>query len=56
MRRLKAIVYGIGVIGKLATKYMVEGGIDIVGAIDVNPEIVGKDLGEVVGLGRPLHL
>ena len=56
MRRIKAIVYGAGVIGRLATKYMVEKGIDIVGAIDVNPAVVGKDLGEVAGLGRPLNV
>ena len=56
MRRIKAIVYGVGVIGRLATKYMVEEGVDIVGAIDVNPEVAGKDLGEVAGLGRPLNV
>jgi len=56
MRRIKAIVYGVGVIGRLATKYMVEGGVDIVGAIDVNPEVADKDLGEVAGLGRPLNV
>ncbi len=54
MRRIKGIVYGVGTIGKLTTKYMSAKGIDIVGAIDINPEIVGKDLGEVAGLGRHL--
>ena len=52
-RKIKAIVYGVGTIGKIATRYMMEKGIEIVGAIDLSPVIVGKDLGEVAGLGRP---
>jgi len=54
--RIKAIVYGVGSIGKLMTKHMVRKGVDIVGAIDVNPDIVGQDLGEVADLGRPLNV
>jgi len=56
MKKIKAIVYGVGAIGKLVTKYMVDNGIDIVGAIDINPDLVGKDLGEVAGLGRHLNV
>jgi 4-hydroxy-tetrahydrodipicolinate reductase len=56
MRKIRAIVYGVGAIGKLTTRFMVEKCVDIVGAIDVNLEIVGKDLGEVAGLGRPLNV
>jgi 4-hydroxy-tetrahydrodipicolinate reductase len=54
--KIKGIVYGIGTIGKLTTKYMSDKGIEIVGAIDTNPEIVGKDLGEVAGLDRDLGI
>jgi hypothetical protein len=53
---LKGIVYGVGVIGKLVSRYMAEKGVDIVGAIDVNPDLVGKDLGEVAGLNRKLNV
>ncbi len=56
MRKIKAIVYGVGGLNKLITKYMVEKGIDIVGAIDVNPDLIGKDLGEVAGLNRNLNV
>jgi len=56
MRRIKAIVYGVGAMGKLITRYMVEKGVNIVGAIDIAPDIVGKDLGEVAGLGYPLNV
>jgi len=56
MRRIKAIVYGVGTMGRIITRCMVEKGVDVVGAIDVTPAIVGKDLGEVAGLGRPLNV
>ena len=50
MKTVKIVSYGVGVIGKrLATYLLTKEGVDIVGAIDVNPAIVGKDLGEVLG-------
>jgi hypothetical protein len=50
LKTIKIVSYGIGVIGKrLATHLLTKEGIEIVGAIDVNPAIVGKDLGEVLG-------
>ena len=50
MKNVKVVSYGIGVIGKrLATYLLTKEGIEIVGAIDINPAIVGKDLGEVLG-------
>ena len=52
MRIVKAIVYGMGTQGKLISKYMLEKGVDIVGAIDTNPDIINKDLGEIAGLGH----
>lgn len=55
MRRIKAIVYGVGEMGRLMTKLMVEKGIDIVGAIGHTSNI-GKDLGQVAELGYPLHI
>lgn len=56
MRKIKAIVYGVGTIGKLMTRYMVKKGIDIVGAIDTNPQLIGKDIGVVSGLNFPIHV
>jgi len=50
VKNVKIVSYGIGVIGKrLATYLLSKEGIEIVGAIDINPAIVGKDLGEVLG-------
>jgi hypothetical protein len=39
-RKVKAVVYGFGVVGKTMTKLMVEKGVDIPGAIDVDPNKV----------------
>ena len=51
MRRIKAIVYGVGAMNSVATRMMIEKGVDIVGALARSPEKVGKDLGDVAGLG-----
>jgi len=47
---VKVVSYGIGVIGRrLANHLLTKEGVEIVGAVDINPAIVGKDLGEVLG-------
>ena len=51
MRRIKAVVYGVGAMNSVATRMMLEKGVDIVGALARSPEKVGHDLGEVAGLG-----
>ena len=51
MRRVRAIVYGVGAMGSIMARLMLEKGVEIVGAIARSPEKVGKDLGEVAGLG-----
>ncbi len=49
--KVRAIMYGIGPLGQNVAKFILqEACIDIVGAIDLAN--VGKDLGEVIGLGR----
>ena len=50
MENVKIVSYGIGVIGRrLANHLLDKKGVEIVGAVDINPAIVGKDLGEVLG-------
>jgi hypothetical protein len=56
VRKIKAIVYGPGQMGKIITRLMVEKGVTIVGAINRNPDMVGMDLGEVAGLGYLLNV
>jgi 4-hydroxy-tetrahydrodipicolinate reductase len=54
MRPPRAIVYGIGAMGALMTRLMLDKGIEIVGAVARSPAKVGRDLGEVAALGRSI--
>lgn len=54
MDRIKAIVYGVGAMNKIITRFALEKGVDIVGALARSPEKVGKDLGTVAGLDHEL--
>ena len=51
-RPVRAIVYGVGAMGSIMARLMLDKGVEIVGAIARSPEKVGLDLGEVAGLGR----
>lgn len=53
MQKIKAIQFGVGAMSRMTVPYMIEKGVDVIGAIDPFAN-VGKDLGEVVGLGRTL--
>jgi len=55
MEEIKAIVYGVGEMGKIMTKLMVEKGVLIVGAVG-HVSNIGEDLGKVAGLGYPLNV
>jgi 4-hydroxy-tetrahydrodipicolinate reductase len=51
---VRAIVYGVGAMGSILTRLLLDKGVQIVGAVGRSPEKVGRDLGEVAGLGRHL--
>lgn len=54
---LRAIQYGVGPIGaEVARVAAARQGIALVGAVDIDPAKVGRDLGEVIGLGRALGI
>jgi 4-hydroxy-tetrahydrodipicolinate reductase len=47
--------YGIGPIGaEIARLLLTKGWVKIVGAVDIDPNKIGRDLGEVIGLGRAI--
>jgi 4-hydroxy-tetrahydrodipicolinate reductase len=50
---VKVVLFGLGYIGRMIAKGILEKkGLMIVGAVDVSRDIVGKDLGEVLELGK----
>jgi len=55
-RTIRAIQYGCGKMGSLIMKYLNEKGVEIVGAIDNNPVLIGQDIGDLMGLNQKLGL
>jgi 2,4-diaminopentanoate dehydrogenase len=54
---IRALLYGLGPIGAMVGRQLATRvGFRIVGAIDVDPSKVGRDVGEVAGLPRPIRV
>lgn len=55
MPTIRVLSYGLGPIGAAIARTIIERrGLGIVGAVDIDPAKVGRDVGEVIGARRPL--
>jgi 4-hydroxy-tetrahydrodipicolinate reductase len=53
MRKVRVAIFGVGAVGSLIAKFLLEKeGVEIVGAIDIAKDKIGKDLGEVLGVNK----
>ena len=54
---IKVVLQGLGNIGKGLARYLLQKpGVTLAGAQDINPDLTGRDLGEVLGIHRKLDL
>ena len=52
MNGLKIVQYGCGKMSVYTMRYVIDNGGEIVGAVDINPNVIGKDIGDIIGTDK----
>ena len=52
MKDTKIFQYGCGKMSIYTMKYVIDNGGKIVGAVDINPDVIGKDIGDIIGIEK----
>ena len=57
MRNVRIMLYGVGAVGSLIAKFLLEKeGVEIIGAVDKAKDKIGKDLSEIIGTKKKLGI
>ena len=57
MKKVRIVLYGVGAVGSLIAKFLLEKEwAEIVGAVDLAKDKIGKDLGTVLGINKTLGI